>query len=323
MMPQIEVTLKSVLEKGIYFLCRRQMPSGEFPTMRWQISKTNDMSYVKSVFVTSFVLHSLRHVENFVYVEKIRQRAIKFLLGEMENDGLWRFYGKKSNIHFDIDTTCCNLAALREWEIEMDYHTVASGLLRYRNAQGIFNTWILNVDPPFEKKDNNVDWVVNANALFFYSLIDQRLPEIEQYLIRVVQKETFKQRSSYYDSPFCFIYCLTRAYADGHNPRLGPAIAKIKGYLPSIIEEGKLLDNPLESALATVGLLNCGEDVAGLAQMMEHLLSMQGKNGGWPTSIFFTGGPYTNHHIAYGSEELTTAIALEAVSKYAEKQRLD
>jgi len=289
-------------------------------------------SYVKSVFLTSFILHSLKSVEEFVETTKISRRAINFLLGEMEKDGLWRFYGKNSRIHFDIDTTCCVLAVLKEYGIKMDYNSIASGLLRYRNAEGVFNTWILDVGPPFEKKDNNIDWVVNANALFFYSILDQRLPEVDQYLIRVVETETFKQRSPYYESSLGFVYCFTRAYADGHNPRLSPAAAKIRDYLLGIKAEDISYGNPLESALATVGLLNCSEDIARATQAIEHLLSMQRKDGGWPIGTFFTGGPYKGrplvkkyhikeYDILYGSEELTTGIALEAISKYAGKYK--
>jgi hypothetical protein len=319
MKPQIEASLKGALERGIRFLYRKQLPSGEFPTMRWDKSKAKDASYVKSVFITSFIIHSLKHIGKFVPVDKISQHAINFSLGEMENNGLWRFSGKKSYIHFDIDTTCCVLAALKEWGVEMDYYAIASRLLRYRNAQGIFNTWILDTDPPFEKKDNNIDWVVNANALFFYSLLGKRLPEVEQYLLKVVETETFKQRSPYYDSPFCFIYCLTRAYADSHNIELKPAVAQIKDYLLSIQADDKLHGDMLQSALVTVGLLNCGEGGAKSSQSIEYLLSMQRKDGGWPMGIFFTGGPYLGYHIVYGSEELTTAISLEAISKCAEK----
>lgn len=319
-MKSLKHQIKVVLKNGLSFLCNRQLPSGEFPTMTWERPNMQNASYVKSVFLTSFVLHSLRQVENLPNVGVMGQKAINFLLGETENNGIWRFHGKKSYIHFDIDTTCCVLAALKEWEVEMDYYAIASRLLRYRNVQGVFNTWILDIDPPFEKKDNNVDWVVNANALFFYSLLGKRLPEVEQYLLKVVETETFKQRSTYYDSPFSFIYCLTRTYANGHNLELKTAIAKIKDYLLSIRADDKLHSDMLQSALSTVGLLNCGEDGAESSRAIEYLLSVQRRDGGWPMGIFFLGGPYLGYHIAYGSEGLTTAIALEAISKYAEKR---
>lgn len=308
--------IEESLRKGICFLSDRQLPSGEFATMRWEKPKVEAASYVKSVFVTSFVLHSLREMENFTQVKEISQQAIKFLLSEMEQNSLWRFFGKNSPIHFDVDDICCILASLKEWGVGMNYYSQASLLLKYRNNQGLFYTWILDVDPPFEKKDNNIDWVVNANALFFYSLLDRPLPEVEHYLIQVVETDAFQQRSPYYDSPFAFIYCLTRAYADGYNSTLGSAVTGIKDYLLHAKERNKLCGDPLEGALAAVGLLNCGGKTTESTQAVEYLLSMQEEDGGWPIGIFHTDGPYTEYRIAYGSRELTTAIALEAVSKY-------
>lgn len=305
------------IKKGVGFLANRQLPSGEFATMRWQKPKVEAALYVKSVFITSFILHSLKYVQKLTPVKEISQQAIKFLLDEMERNGLWRFFGKNSYIHFDVDCIGSILACLKEWGIEKDYHSQAFLLLKYRNNQGPFYTWILDVDPPFNKEDNDIDWVVNANALFFYSLLGQPLPEVEQYLIRIVETGEFQRRSCYYDSPFAFIYCLTRAYADGGNPRLGLAVAKIRNYIHHINERNKRYRDPLENALAIVGLLNCSSENMELTQLIEHLLNMQEDDGGWPMGIFFTEGPWTEYHnIAYGSRELTTAIALEAISKW-------
>jgi hypothetical protein len=311
----LERDILDSLGKGFSFLCGSQLKSGEFPIMRWQRGD-KDACYVKTVFATSFVLHSLRHVGKFLNVDEVSKRAVEFLLGETENS-LWRFCGKGSRIHFDLDTTCCVLASLKEYDIDLDYEAIASKLLKYRNAQGVFYTWILNVDPPFEKADNNVDWVVNANVLFFYSLLGWSLPELERYLIRVVETKMFKQRSPYYDSPFCFTYCLTRAYGDGKNLALSLAIPKIKEHILEFMEKPQ--GDPLDVALASVSLLNCGIEPASSAHIMKCLLSMQRMDGGWPAGIFFTQGPYTEHRVVYGSEALTTAIALEAISKYMEK----
>jgi hypothetical protein len=304
------------IRKGIDFLANRQLPSGEFATMKWKKPKVETASYVKSVFITSFVLHSLRYAENLTRLKEISQRAIGFLLNEMERNGLWRFFGKYSVIHFDVDSTCCILASLKEWRIEIDYHALASLLLKYRGDKGLFYTWILDIDPPFEKGDNNIDWVVNTNVLFFYSLLGYPLPEVERYLIHAVETSTFQQRSPYYDPPFPFIYCLTRSYADGGNSGLRPAVAKVRDYLLHVNAELNSHETPLESALAAVGLLNCGCGITESTQVMKHLLSLQGEDGGWPIGVFHTEGPYTAHLIAYGSRELTTAISLEAITKY-------
>jgi len=316
-----ERIIESIL-RGINFLAKRQLSSGEFSTLRWRKSNVQAASYVKSVFITSFVLHSLAHLSNFSQVQKISQRAIRFLLDEMEQSGLWRFLGKKSYIHFDVDTTCCILASLREWRINLDYYSVASLLLKNRNNRGIFNTWILDIDPPFEKGDNNIDWVVNANVLFFYSLLDWPLSEVEEYLIQIVRTGQFMQKSVYYDSPFSFVYCLTRIYSDAGNKRLEPIVKEVKTYLLNCQTRGTGdKTDPLESTLAITGLLNCGVQPSNLTQVIECLLHMQREDEGWPIGTFFVGGPYLGYDLAFGSREVTTAIAVEALSKYARTNR--
>jgi len=320
----MESQIETALEKGFSFLSSRQLPSGEFPTKQWigdNACKRALKFPIKSVFVTSFVLHSLKYVSRFINVEQTAQKAIEFLLCEMEDDGLWRFYGKKSNIPYDIDCVCCVLAALKEWAIEMDYETMASRLLRYRTAQNVFNTWILDGDSRFlEIEYNDVDWVVNANVLFFYSLLSQRLPEVEQYIITSIETDTFKQRSIYYP-PMSGIYCLTRAYSDGQNQGLKPAISKIKENLNTKAEDRS--QDSLSTALATIALQNCYEGKAPIAQLIEYLISMQRIDGRWSTGVFFSSIVRKRPEIIFkwGSEELTTAFALEAISKYLDKSR--
>jgi hypothetical protein len=319
------VQIEASLKKGFSFLDSSQLPSGEFQTKQWigDDSCEHALKFqIKSVFITSFVLHSLKIIAKHINVKRSAQKALEFLLSEMEDQGLWRFYGKESKIPFDIDCVCCILAALKEWEIEMDYEKIASRLLRYRNAKNIFNTWILDEDPHFAKINfNNVDWVANANVLFFYSLLGQRLQEVEQYLITFVKTEAFKQRSTFYP-PMSGVYCLTRAYADGKNKGLKPAISKIKEYLTSIEAENNLQDS-LYTALATVALQNCYERRAPNSQLIEDLMNMQQTDGRWPTGIFFSSVMRGHPEISFkwGSDELTTAFALEAIAKYFDRSR--
>jgi hypothetical protein len=102
---------------------------------------------------------------------------------------------------------------------------------------------------------------------------------------------------------------------------LDSAVTKIRDYLLRVKAENKSYGGPLENALAAVGLLNCGCETTESTQVIRHLISIQGGDGGWPIGVFHTGGPYTGYHIAYGSRELTTAIALEAISKYLEETK--
>lgn len=303
---------------GIRFLRDRQLPSGEFATMKWQKFNLRSASYERSVFTTSLVLHSLRHLAMYSSVSKMGERAIAFLLNNKEKNGLWRFGGKDTYFHFDMDDTCCVLASLNEWGVELDYYSQAVDLLKYRDEQGLFYTWILDVDPPFKKDINNIDWVVNANALFFYSLINHPLPVVEQYLNQVVDTGLYHKRSFYYDPTFAFIYCLTRAYSDGLNNRSNSAVKNIEGYLLGPNKKPTIYGRPLENAITAVALLNISREISGIELMIGRLIDTQNKNGGWPIDSFFWGGPYVEYDLAFGSEELTTAIALEAMAKYWE-----
>ena len=108
---QIDIAMK----KGIKFLSSKQKPSGEFTTKQWigddacekalplHPFRENPFSILydpftappksdgKSVFITSFILHSLKFLNEFINVEEMAQKAIKFLLNEKEEFGLWRF----------------------------------------------------------------------------------------------------------------------------------------------------------------------------------------------------------------------------------------
>lgn len=322
-MRNLKEKIKKSLKHGLEFLSKEQLPSGEFPMTRWNRNNKKEVSYVKTVFLTPFILHSLLHIKKYANVEKICDLALNFLIREMEQNGLWRFFGKKSYIHFDLDTTCCTLAALKEYNIEMDYQLIATQLLTYRNMNGIFNTWILDIDPPFKKEDNIIDWVVNANVLYFYSLLNYDLTGVEKYLKEVVETEKFMQRSPYYDSPFCFAYCLTRIYSNGCNSRLKDSINKINAFLNNIDFENECQISSLDYVFLTAGKFNCNENFNNIEESIKFLLNMQNRDGGWPIDIFFTEGPYTNYSIVYGSRLLTTAITLEVICKYIRIEKWD
>lgn len=308
--------IRKSLKNGVEFLSKEQLPSGEFPMVRWNRTNKNEVSYIKTVFLTPFILYSLRYIKKYANMEKICELALNFLIREMEKNGLWRFFGKRSYIHFDLDTTCCTLAILKEYNIEMDYQLIATQLLTYRNMNGVFNTWILDIDPPFKKEDNNIDWVVNANVLHFYSLLNYNLNGVEKYLREVVETGKFMQRSPYYESPFCFAYCLTRIYSDGSSSSLKDCIHKINAFLNKIDFENKYQISSLDYLFLTAGKFNCNENFKKREESISFLLNMQNKDGGWPIDIFFNEGPYTNYSIVYGSRLLATAIALEAICKY-------
>jgi hypothetical protein len=318
----------SAIKNGVQFLNSKQLDSGAFNINQW-ISindKSNDQKIdfpcgnISSVFGTSFILHSLNFTKFYIddkQIDKIVKPAISFLIEEKEEYGLWRFYGKNSGIPFDIDCTCCVLAALFEWknkiDFEINFEKIASYLLKNRNRECIFQTWFLNENSG-HLTEKEVDWVVNANALFFYSLLNQNLPSIEKYLLKIVNNNFFKKTSNYYQ-PISGIYFLTRTYADGYNHRLEPAIETIKNYI--LENESKFVNNDLSLALYILALENCAADRSLINRLSRLLINNQKDNGQWSKHVFFSTKDKRYHEfvLKWGSQELTTAFALEALSK--------
>ena len=87
---------------------------------------------------------------------------------------------------------------------------------------------------------------------------------------------------------------------------------KIKNYLLNKRNVVSEWGNNLENAMATVSLINCGYKGVEVEKAIDNLLKAQRPDGGWPNSAFFAGVP----ELFYGSRELTTAIAVEALWKY-------
>jgi len=305
--------IEKSLRKAVAFLDKRQLPSGEFSTTRAQKTDMKNSSGIKSVFFTTFVLHSLSQLKNVFPINGRVQSATKFLLGEKEGEGFWRFFGKGTHLPLDLDDTCCALSALFENNVELEYRTIANCLLNYRDNKGICYTWILDRYLPKTSGDfnNDIDWVVNANVLFFFSLIKMPIPEVVDYLCSIVEEKSFEGGSIYYYSPLSFIYSVSRAYADGGAVGLKPTSGKIKNYLLNKQNVVGEWGNILENAMATVSLINFEYKEIEVDRAINNLLKDQRPDGGWPNSAFFRGVP----ELFYGSRELSTAIAIEALWK--------
>lgn len=307
--------LKS-LEKGILFIRGRQLSSGEFATMIARNPDMKDSMYVKSPFFTTLILHSLSHLNKSEYLNGITRRATSFLLQERDDSGYWRFFGKSSGIPPDLDDTCCALSALYIYGVGLDFETISNSLLKYRDSKGIFYTWVLDryLDNG-RNYANYIDWVVNANIFFFYSLLKIPLLEVEDYLCRIIKKKVFINGSRYYNSPFSFPYCVTRIYAYDNSENLPSTKPILKGYLLDIQNNNGGWGNPLEDAMATVSLINLGLKWIKVEKAVNNLIGLQEDDGGWPIAPF-SFYIYPSEIEFYGSRELTTAIAIEAISKY-------
>lgn len=304
--------VRTAILQGTGFLVGQQLASGEFPTLRAQKEPMGEGTYIGSVFVTSFVLHSLSFLRPSPQVEGMGDKAVEFLLSERDASGFWRFLGRNPLLAPDLDSTCCVLASLWEWRTPLNYQELAERILDYRLDEGAFWTWVLDNKQGSLPASNDIDWVVNANVVFYFSLMGQTLPQTQMYLEEVVRRNLFQGPSMHYCSPLAFVYCVSRAIADGSAHGLAKLMPAVTDYLAKSQGPEGGFGAPLEDALGTVALLNCGVPTNEVEKAISRLLGKQLQNGGWEAAPFFR---EPAGHL-YGSPALTTALAVEALAKY-------
>jgi len=302
----------AAIDRGVAFLAARQLPSGELPVLA---SGKPD----PSVFPTALAAYSLSFAHE---AAAVCARAVDFLVMEMDSRALWRHWPRTHPHHHQLppdldDTSCASLALARAGRPFPDNR---ARLLANRNRQGLFRTWIFTaaqwrhplVTWQFFRRTSarpsDVDAVVNANALFYLGLRDETRAAAA-YLLDVVRQNREAACDKWYDNPFAVWYFLARAL----GAEAGEMIAeKIDNATPA---------TALDAALAACALASCGR-VADVAP----LLAQQLPSGGWPTAALYHGGRLRRRDGSYaephpdaprwGSEELTTTFAIEALARH-------
>jgi hypothetical protein len=304
------IELDKMIDLAVRFLLKRQLPWGEFCTYGSMKRDISGGRYVRSVFVTTFILHAFEYVQQSKCIREAKNNAVGFLLENMEEPGIWRFYGKKSEMSPDLDDSCCVLAALLQNGIEVKT-TMCDYFLKYQDSETKgFYTWI--GDPPTGV--NDIDCVVNANVAFFYGMKgrSELIHSVLEYLNHQAATIGSRNYAKWYDSPQAFAYAFSRACVDGNVRALKKSQHHMVNYLIRSQDHNGSWGNALETGLALVSLLNFGYSGSEVFNGVVRLMSDQNKeDGSWNRSSFFI-GPLGY----YGSEELTTSICLEAISKY-------
>ena len=331
----------AAVKRGVRFLEQSQLADGAF---RVYTSSAPDMSGAclddASVFPTALIAHSLSFAPA---AAAARQRAVGFLADEMDRHGLWRHWTRGhpqyAQLPPDLDDTSCASAALMG--AGRPFPDNRALLLGNRRSDGLFLTWIIP-RPRFSGLEQmkatlpqllhlpalwlffrrtsaspgDVDAVVNANVLHYLGPGPHGGP-VASLLVEVLRAGRERQCDKWYENPFAIWYFFSRA--------LGSSVAEAG----DIIEQRVAAAAPagaLDTALAIAALINLGRAVP--APMVERLLGAQLPGGGWPRAALYHGGrarlrdgsfgePHPDTP-RWGSEELTTAFCIEALSRLAE-----
>lgn len=306
-------TAQQAIEKGVAFLKNNQLPHGEFYTLASPRQDLEGARYDQSAFPTTMIAYSV----NFLDLPPARQvlgKALEFLLREMHAPGFWSYWGISSprQLPIDSDTTSNAQVILRLNSIRVPENR--ERLLANRDEQGRFYTWLLDdslksYGGDYVPVDNyrNANPVINANVLSFLGH-SAETDEAARWVLSWFALENRDLHCFWYLDRLCLYYAVSRAFHCGVKLFLEARDHIVESILYRMNSGEKW--SALQQAQAACTLLNFCVEVAQLQHLLRDLIASQGESGAWPASAMYDGaGCY------YGSEEMTTAFCLEALSR--------
>ena len=299
--------LSPSVRRGLRFLHENQLPYGEFRTYASPSIDLDVAFFDSSVFVTTFVLYSIAGVDS-PCTTTMTNKATSFLTDEMRGPGLFRYYTSKNirSIGFDLDDTACASVVLRRISPFVVRDRNVETFIENRDEAGRFYTWVGD-----SALENDVDSVVNANVVLYLGDRDETKSAC-RYLIDTIRSGCESDSHRYYLDDTTLYYAVSRAYAHGTSSLSGARDAIIERVLLLGKDDGSFGDE-LATACAVCSLANFGYD--GLTRLKDALRYLEGRqraDGSWRrVAMFQQPGMY------YGSEELTTALCLEALTHVA------
>jgi hypothetical protein len=292
------------VRRGLRFLHDNQLPYGEFRTYASPSIDMRVTLFDSSIFVTTLVLYSIARI-NHPRATMMTKKALSFLTKEMRGPGLFQYYSSKNtrSIDFDVDDTACASVALqRSHPFIMRGYNIRH-FIENRNEANLFYTWVGDAVVA-----NDVDSIVNANVVFYLGDRDETKSAC-RYLIDTIQSGHESESYHHYLDDMTLYYAVSRAYAHGTSSLSGAREAIIEKVLQSSRDDGSF-GNELATACAVCSLANVEYDgVARLRDAARYLERQQRADGSWRRVAMFHGSG-----VYYGSEELTTALCLEALT---------
>jgi hypothetical protein len=320
--------LNTAIFKGIDFLAKNQLNYGEFQSYMSPSEDINENCRPflgSSPYITTFILYSLSFVDS-PQIHQITEKALDFLQKEAIAPGIWSFFTTNRRLFYangklvkgqggivpDLDDTSCVSFALKQHGIAFaDNREI---ILHNRNEEGLFYTWLLEERWRKNEKgftipsQNDICCGVNANVLLYLGE-NENTQAVCHYLNEIILSDREDGCRVYFPDRLVIYYLISRAYFNGITS-LKLCRDSITSKILSLHKNNGSFGDVLSTALAVCTLLNF--EVAGLSsdRAVEFLLARQKENGSWSKSRFFIS---TASH--YGSEELTTAICLEALQR--------
>jgi hypothetical protein len=339
--------LEESLSLAIRYLHQHQYPNGEFCCYLGHEDAMKDTIPDSNVFPTSLIAYALLNLQHIKEVEEMLNRAAAFLQFQSMRGGVWNNF-TSWHPYFpicpaDVDNTACASKVLQA--LYKEFPDNEEILLANRSKNGLFYTWyalrpnkvriknywlllLRELKYPIKSmmfwlknacNRNDIDAAVNANVLFYLGLRPSTKPIIS-YLLDIIEKNKEADCDKWYRHPFSIYYFISRNYAAGILDLEPVRESIIDRVLSTARQNGQLGKSILDTAWGMISLIHLKCDPSKLQKSADYLLSQQGVYGEWPRWAVYYGGP--DKSITYGSEEMTTAFCIEALSCFKQQVKL-
>lgn len=307
---------------SVDFLFETQNSDGCFPEFVYILKDKTWRKTKPTVFSTALISGAISEVLKYkaslsessgVKCETILKKTLDFFITQMKMPGLWKFGitgdAQWKALPYDLDDTCCVSQLLKNYHPYIHFGMNKNHILKNRNGEGIFYTWLL---PPSMAHRNDTDSVVNANTILYLGEIPETTRAID-YICDLVNSGKEEGSFYYYLDKRALYYFISRAYSagvGGFSKCRDKIIRNITGDDPGKI---KFLMN----AIGVTTLINFGYEERDLfTQRVKILTDHIGEKGNWPMSPVYQGAEYPKPiGLYWGSEGISTALCLEAIVK--------
>ena len=322
--------IHQAVQRGVQYLATNQQPNGGFLSFACQEGEAGvRCDQEQTIWVPTLISYALQPVQA-KEVTRIQKGIVEFLQRTMEPQGYWRYWPKGHTLYNtvspDVDDTACASLVLHLQHAWLPRNI--QGLQRLQDPAGRFYTWVepTALDPGQQQlirqlrvfrgqsldTMNDVDCVVNANALAYVAHEGNALPNVCTYLNRTVEQGEVPRCWLYGESAYLVYYTYARAYESGATC-LRPGLQRIRQRVVETQRSTGAWGDDAEQAAALLSLLVLHDHGSAVEKGVRYLLSRQQRDGSWPATRFLDLAPTLRFH---GSEALTTALALEALAKY-------
>lgn len=306
------------IRRGLVFLESDMDENGAWRCVRFNLARPDiPRHFEKPPFVSALCVLALESCGE-ARAKTICEATRNYLVDTIECPGFWRYY---RHLPQDLDSTAlCSLVIGSHPWIFLGRNVPR--MLSNRDEEGRFLTWILEDDEPDVASRFRIeaDPVVNANVIAH--LGDHReTRNAQRWLEALIGEGKVEGTSKWYPDTVTTYYAASRAMVRGrpalHNLRL-----TLGGRILDLFGERGEAGDILQTAQAVSALYNVGMlERIDAGQLMERFLDSQHEDGSWPELLAF--GDQTLRwgilgQIVHGSEAITSAFCIEAMSRIVE-----